>query len=477
MPFLPCYLTVNNVGAYNEDVFRALDRAVFAAKNQSIRVVVPLIDGSPDATSGGTAAFAALSGKDSEAFYSDPAVRQQWKTVVSYLLNRVNTVTGLRYKAEPAIAAWQLGSNLRSANGTALEEWAMDLSSYIKSEDPNHLVFDGSVGAQWSPQLLDHPAIDAYSNVHIGAFYNQPLETGMLIGLQIALFFFVVSGILLCVSPKWVKSMRDTKANSRRKINGLLALNAVIFAISTVAFGVLTALAVKDTSGRQDLFKEAGITLRRDKASLVSSFGQMDLKELQGFCSEFINSGASGAFLGELTFRNQQGGFCELLLLFGRGIIKMLISILLFRYQTGFWRLVGLFLAWNQTERNKRFPKGQSGYRGRSPIFYRSHCWTSIRLSNPGTGAARHFALCSTLPRSIPRFGGGSDLCSGSKCRFWDRGSQCNVDKPAVGLDRERAAHERPGVARYHSYKVSDLLVRNEGDQRRRMERTFEYCG
>jgi hypothetical protein len=60
------------------------------------------------------------------------------------------------------------------------------------------------------------------------------------------------------------------------------------------------------------MFRETDIPLRRAKASLVSSFGQMDLKQLQGFCADFINSGASGAFLGELTFRNQQGGFCGL---------------------------------------------------------------------------------------------------------------------------------------------------------------------
>lgn len=303
--------TVNAIDTFDEDVFRALDQAIFAAKNQSVRVVVPLIDGAPDADSGGVAAFAAFRNLTLEAFYSNPILRRDWKRTVSYLLNRVNNITGIRYLAEPAIAGWQLGTNLDAVNKTAIEDWAMDMASYIKGEDPNHLIFDGSLSSSsWTPAYLDHPAIDGYSAVHTGVFYKQPVETATLIGLQIALFFFVVSGIFLCVSPKWVKSLREKKGTTNRKINGLLALNAILFALSTVAFGLLTAMAVKQGTSQSDLFQEADIALRRNKASLVSSFGEMTLKQLQNFCTDLIGSGTAGAFLGELTFRNRDGGFC-----------------------------------------------------------------------------------------------------------------------------------------------------------------------
>ncbi|KAI9019836.1 glycoside hydrolase superfamily [Hyaloraphidium curvatum] len=165
--------TLRRNGGFDEEAFRTLDRAVWAAKNQSVRVVLPLIDGAPAAETGGTAAFAAFRDAPPEAFYSDPGLRGDWKAVVAFLLNRVNTATGVAYRDEPAIMAWQVGSNLDAPNRTALEDWVLDMASFIKAQDPNHLVFDGTTGARWSQQLLSSPDVDAYTGYYTGETYQS----------------------------------------------------------------------------------------------------------------------------------------------------------------------------------------------------------------------------------------------------------------------------------------------------------------
>ena len=69
-------------------------------------------------------------------------------TYISMLLNRTNTVTGIKYKDESAILAWELGNELRNEAGDSavLLNWQEEMAAYIKSIDPNHLVADGGEG-------------------------------------------------------------------------------------------------------------------------------------------------------------------------------------------------------------------------------------------------------------------------------------------------------------------------------------------
>lgn len=65
------------------------------------------------------------------------------------VLTRVNKMTGVAYKDEPAIFAWELMNEPRcqsDLSGKTLQAWITEMASYVKSVDPNHMVEIGLEG-------------------------------------------------------------------------------------------------------------------------------------------------------------------------------------------------------------------------------------------------------------------------------------------------------------------------------------------
>lgn len=65
---------------------------------------------------------------------------------VSALLNRVNRFAGKRYKDDPTIMAHEFGNeakNERDLDGLVAQQWTAEMSAYVKSIDPFHLVTTG----------------------------------------------------------------------------------------------------------------------------------------------------------------------------------------------------------------------------------------------------------------------------------------------------------------------------------------------
>ncbi len=128
---------VNTPGDYSEYLFQDFDRMLRLCNKYGIRVIVPFIDNYPH--HGGINEFAAFQGKTLTAFYTNPQIKQDFKALISYVLNRTNTYTGVKYKDDKAILAWELGNELAYSP----DDWMSEMAAYIKSEDPNHLVMDG----------------------------------------------------------------------------------------------------------------------------------------------------------------------------------------------------------------------------------------------------------------------------------------------------------------------------------------------
>jgi len=128
---------VNGELHFNEEYFAVYDRMLDIAARHDIKLILPILDNWD--WFGGKKAFASISGNTREEFYTGEAVRANYKKVVDYLLNRVNTVNGKVYKEDPAILCWELGNELRGIT----KEWKNEMSAYIKSIDPDHLIMDG----------------------------------------------------------------------------------------------------------------------------------------------------------------------------------------------------------------------------------------------------------------------------------------------------------------------------------------------
>jgi mannan endo-1,4-beta-mannosidase len=160
--FLQYFNTGTGAPAYNDDNNDGLanvDYAVTEAGTLGIKLIIALTNNWTDY--GGMDTYVTWNkGQYHDQFYTDPTIRQWYKNWISHVLNHVNKTTGVAYKDDPAIMAWEL-SNEPECGGTGppkglptsgactnqtIINWITDAASYIKSIDSNHLVAVGDEG-------------------------------------------------------------------------------------------------------------------------------------------------------------------------------------------------------------------------------------------------------------------------------------------------------------------------------------------
>ncbi|KAJ3081743.1 hypothetical protein HK102_002162 [Quaeritorhiza haematococci] len=161
---------ITDVRTYNETNFVAIDHALAAAARYGVRIIIPLLNGNSDPTIYGSyAAFTALRNKSAEAFFTDPELKEDFKHLISFLLNRRNSVNGRIYKDDPAVFCWQIGNEFGGFFGTPPPaQWTLEIAAHIKSVDPNHLVMDGMIAgldqSRWPIEVLQSPLVDIMTN-------------------------------------------------------------------------------------------------------------------------------------------------------------------------------------------------------------------------------------------------------------------------------------------------------------------------
>ncbi len=175
---MPVYLPSRR--SYNEEAFQCLDRVIALAHEYNIRLVIPFIASQSFGGIRGVDEFAALSGKPAGSFWTDEEVKADFRHFLDYILNRKNTVNGLKYKDDPAILCWQLGNEFGSYAGDRglsydvwnpiILGWSLEMASYIKSVDKNHLLMEAG-GAERKAFLAD-PNIDIISD-HLYEYWNR----------------------------------------------------------------------------------------------------------------------------------------------------------------------------------------------------------------------------------------------------------------------------------------------------------------
>ncbi|HPA16309.1 MAG TPA: hypothetical protein PLU30_01085 [Verrucomicrobiae bacterium] len=122
-------------GEFNEEAFGTIDHLFALANKYGVRVILDLTAGYGDYL-GGIGTYAAHRGKKREEFYTDPQLKEDYKATVRHVLGRTNTVTGVVYRDERAVLAWQFGNEMHSAT----DAWLSEMAAYIKQLAPNHLV-------------------------------------------------------------------------------------------------------------------------------------------------------------------------------------------------------------------------------------------------------------------------------------------------------------------------------------------------
>lgn len=156
-------------GEFNEEAFRALDLVLRVAKEQGVRVIIPLVDNWK--WWGGVEQYAAFHGKPAGAFWTDPEVIADFEKTVDFVVNRVNTETGVPYRDDPTIFAWETGNELDSP-----PEWTARIAARLKRLDPNHLVIDGRALHGIPEASLEDPNVDVVTTHHYPNVGNNNAE-------------------------------------------------------------------------------------------------------------------------------------------------------------------------------------------------------------------------------------------------------------------------------------------------------------
>jgi hypothetical protein len=144
-------LPVDKTDSGEEKAWQALDRFMCFANKYRVRVIIPLINFHfEDFGAGGGDDFAALvkpsvgaeRAARGKAFYTDPAVKAQFKAFVTYAMTRRNVYTGARYVDDKAVLGWQLGNELfnldndKCVEGACPEDvgaWIKEMARHVKS--------------------------------------------------------------------------------------------------------------------------------------------------------------------------------------------------------------------------------------------------------------------------------------------------------------------------------------------------------
>ncbi len=146
-------------GVYHEPSFEGLDWVLYEAGKRGVRLVLVLTDywehhGGVSqyldwaaARRRGAGAFSEAFEASKSAFFSDPDCGRMYKANAKALIERVNAFTGVSYRDDPTIFAWELINEPRCRGcGARLQAWIEEMAKYVKRLDPNHMLSTGEEG-------------------------------------------------------------------------------------------------------------------------------------------------------------------------------------------------------------------------------------------------------------------------------------------------------------------------------------------
>ncbi|MBN2170981.1 MAG: hypothetical protein JW819_06665 [Candidatus Krumholzibacteriota bacterium] len=152
-------------GVYDAGVLDGLDFLLWAMREHGLRAIMCLNNFWP--WSGGMAQYVNWNGGGeipypppepggdwnvyqdyASDFYSNEGAQQDFRDHIAFLLQRVNPYTGLAYRDDPTIMAWELANEPRGFhnNADAFNQWIDETAALLKSLDPVHLVTTGCEG-------------------------------------------------------------------------------------------------------------------------------------------------------------------------------------------------------------------------------------------------------------------------------------------------------------------------------------------
>jgi mannan endo-1,4-beta-mannosidase len=140
-------------GEFNENAFRSMDYAIKSAHDRGLRLIVTLVGDCATCTLSGAGEYFKDKGAAGElAFFTDPIVIARFEKHIAAVLNHKNSLTGIPYKDDPTIMAWEdcngcgvVATFFAPGQSIApLIPWVDTIGNFIKSIDMKHLYEDNS---------------------------------------------------------------------------------------------------------------------------------------------------------------------------------------------------------------------------------------------------------------------------------------------------------------------------------------------
>lgn len=174
------------LGVFDPDAFVAADYALAAAARRGLRLMIPLTDqwryhhggistrtgwrGFPNDPDTKVHAPSNARQRTSEAhFFDDQQLRDDHKRYIANILDHVNPHTGLAWREDPAILAWETGNEIL----TAYDEWTADIARFIRHErGARQLIADGTASNRWD---VHHSALGC-DDVDIVGIHYYPIS-------------------------------------------------------------------------------------------------------------------------------------------------------------------------------------------------------------------------------------------------------------------------------------------------------------
>jgi mannan endo-1,4-beta-mannosidase len=153
-------------GVFNPDAFKATDYAIKAAHERGIRLIITLVGDCSNCELSGEGEYLLWKGqRDFKRFFTDPEIIAEFEEHIRTLLNHKNVFTGIAYKDDPTILAWEncnvCGLFVASSGPAATYlPWIDTIGNFIKSIDKKHLYEDDSGFFFFDQKALDATTTD-----------------------------------------------------------------------------------------------------------------------------------------------------------------------------------------------------------------------------------------------------------------------------------------------------------------------------
>jgi mannan endo-1,4-beta-mannosidase len=174
-----------------EASYAHLDRVLVEARARGLRVVVVLANRWADY--GGIPRYLRWAGLlapddprreptelELAGFYDCARCDALYRAHVARVVGRVNAISGVAYRDDPTIAAWELANELTAhpRDRDALLRWVAASARYVRSLDPNHLVAAGHLGYARASDRATWLAVQRLPEVDYADAHAYPLRTG-----------------------------------------------------------------------------------------------------------------------------------------------------------------------------------------------------------------------------------------------------------------------------------------------------------